>query len=81
MVSLRSPIFYGHGRDIWKRNAGANVCCGHGFRFFPWGLEMIAPEFLYGTAWKEDRSAELAELAIRTGFRGIERGKVSTSVR
>ncbi|HET9281513.1 MAG TPA: aldo/keto reductase [Candidatus Angelobacter sp.] len=30
------------------------------------------PSFLYGTAWKEDRTAELTELAIRTGFRGID---------
>jgi diketogulonate reductase-like aldo/keto reductase len=30
------------------------------------------PDFLYGTAWKEDRTAELTELALRTGFRGID---------
>jgi diketogulonate reductase-like aldo/keto reductase len=30
------------------------------------------PDFLYGTAWKEDRSAALTELAIRAGFRGID---------
>lgn len=30
------------------------------------------PVFLYGTAWKEDRTAALAELAIRAGFRGID---------
>src|SRR5919108_27800 len=30
------------------------------------------PRFLYGTAWKEDRSAALTELALRTGFRGID---------
>jgi len=30
------------------------------------------PDFLYGTAWKEDRSAALTELAIRTGFRAID---------
>lgn len=30
------------------------------------------PDFVYGTAWKEDRSAALTELAIRTGFRGID---------
>src|SRR6202162_2510588 len=30
------------------------------------------PEFLYGTAWKEDRTAHLTELAIRAGFRGID---------
>ena len=30
------------------------------------------PDFLYGTAWKEERTAALAELAICTGFRGID---------
>ena len=30
------------------------------------------PTFLYGTAWKEDRTAALAELALRAGFRGID---------
>lgn len=30
------------------------------------------PEFLYGTAWKEDRTAGLVELAIRNGFRAID---------
>jgi diketogulonate reductase-like aldo/keto reductase len=30
------------------------------------------PTFLYGTAWKEDRTATLTELAIRSGFRGID---------
>jgi diketogulonate reductase-like aldo/keto reductase len=30
------------------------------------------PDFLYGTAWKEDRSPALVELALRMGFRGID---------
>lgn len=30
------------------------------------------PNFLYGTAWKEDRTAALTELAIKTGFRLID---------
>jgi diketogulonate reductase-like aldo/keto reductase len=30
------------------------------------------PPFLYGTAWKEDRTPALTELAIRSGFRGID---------
>jgi diketogulonate reductase-like aldo/keto reductase len=30
------------------------------------------PTFLYGTAWKEDRTAALTELALRTGFRAID---------
>jgi diketogulonate reductase-like aldo/keto reductase len=30
------------------------------------------PEFLYGTAWKEDRTPALTELALKAGFRGID---------
>jgi len=30
------------------------------------------PDFLYGTAWKEDRTAALTELALRMGFRGVD---------
>ena len=30
------------------------------------------PDFLYGTAWKEDRTPALTELALRKGFRGID---------
>ena len=32
----------------------------------------LVPDFLYGTAWKEDRTAALTETAIRAGFRGID---------
>ena len=35
------------------------------------GAEMT-PDLLYGTAWKEDRTAALTELALRAGFRGID---------
>ena len=31
-----------------------------------------SPGFLYGTAWKEDRTAGLTELALRSGFRAID---------
>lgn len=30
------------------------------------------PNFLYGTAWKEERTPALVELALRAGFRGID---------
>jgi diketogulonate reductase-like aldo/keto reductase len=30
------------------------------------------PDFLYGTAWKEDRTSALTQLALRAGFRGID---------
>jgi diketogulonate reductase-like aldo/keto reductase len=33
---------------------------------------VAVPDFLYGTAWKEERTAALTELAIRMGFRGID---------
>jgi diketogulonate reductase-like aldo/keto reductase len=32
----------------------------------------MTPDFLYGTAWKEDRTAGLVERALRAGFRGID---------
>ena len=32
----------------------------------------MIPDFLYGTAWKEARTAALTELAVRSGFRGID---------
>jgi len=35
-------------------------------------LAGTVPEFLYGTAWKEERTAGLVELAVRAGFRGID---------
>ncbi len=30
------------------------------------------PRLIYGTAWKQERTAELAALALRSGFRGID---------
>jgi diketogulonate reductase-like aldo/keto reductase len=33
---------------------------------------MTTPDFLYGTAWKEERTAALTERALRMGFRGID---------
>ncbi len=33
---------------------------------------VVVPRFLYGTAWKEDRTQPLTELALRQGFRGID---------
>jgi diketogulonate reductase-like aldo/keto reductase len=31
-----------------------------------------SPPFIYGTAWKEDRTAALVEMALRAGFRAID---------
>src|SRR5262245_19797385 len=33
---------------------------------------ILVPRFLYGTAWKEDETRRLTELALRKGFRGID---------
>jgi diketogulonate reductase-like aldo/keto reductase len=33
---------------------------------------IAAPRILYGTAWKEDATERLTELALREGFRGID---------
>jgi diketogulonate reductase-like aldo/keto reductase len=30
------------------------------------------PDFIYGTAWKEERTAALVGLALRAGFRGVD---------
>src|SRR5262245_10627094 len=30
------------------------------------------PSFLYGTAWKEDRTEALTRLALEAGFRGVD---------
>jgi diketogulonate reductase-like aldo/keto reductase len=35
-------------------------------------MSASVPDFLYGTAWKEDRTPGLTELALRAGFRGID---------
>jgi diketogulonate reductase-like aldo/keto reductase len=32
----------------------------------------VDSDFLYGTAWKEERTAALTELAVRSGFRAID---------
>jgi diketogulonate reductase-like aldo/keto reductase len=38
----------------------------------PTNQPLPVPDFLYGAAWKEDRTPALTELAIRAGFRGID---------
>src|SRR5579864_3925160 len=35
-------------------------------------LRLPVPDFLYGTAWKEERTEALTELALGMGFRGID---------
>jgi diketogulonate reductase-like aldo/keto reductase len=34
--------------------------------------DVRVPRFVYGTAWKEDQTQRLTELALRHGFRGID---------
>jgi aryl-alcohol dehydrogenase-like predicted oxidoreductase len=53
-----------------KVEASANMCLHGGHS---WQNDAVtAPDFLYGTAWKEDRTPALVELALRVGFRGID---------
>lgn len=33
---------------------------------------VLVPRFLYGTAWKEDQTQRLTELALHEGFRGVD---------
>jgi len=33
---------------------------------------VLVPRFLYGTAWKEDQTRRLTEVALQQGFRGID---------
>src|SRR5438132_2362591 len=33
---------------------------------------VLVPRFLYGTAWKEEETQRLTELALQQGFRGID---------
>src|SRR5579863_4687769 len=40
--------------------------------FMPIQQPSLLPDFLYGTAWKEERTAALVEMALRAGFRGID---------
>jgi diketogulonate reductase-like aldo/keto reductase len=35
-------------------------------------VDLPSPPFFYGTAWKEDRTANLTESALRAGFRAID---------
>src|SRR5438128_2586544 len=37
-----------------------------------WPDKVLAPPFVYGTAWKENETQRLVELAIELGFRGID---------
>src|SRR5437762_12630791 len=36
------------------------------------GQGIQVPRFLYGTAWKEDETQRLTELALQQGFRGFD---------
>jgi diketogulonate reductase-like aldo/keto reductase len=38
----------------------------------PTSPHIVTLDFLYGTAWKEERTAKLVDLALRAGFRGID---------
>lgn len=73
-MTRRMPVF--------KRSISLLLRIGAGARYKiarPWQNNAMpskqtsfVPEFLYGTAWKEERTAGLTELALRMGFRGID---------
>lgn len=49
------------------------VICGEVFALVSAvGEWFVLPDFIYGTAWKEERTAALTELALRSGFRAID---------
>lgn len=41
-------------------------------RSFQDSTPTLIPVFLYGTAWKKDRTADLVYTAVHAGFRGID---------
>ena len=41
-------------------------------QFFKSNRDVNIPKILYGTAWKKERTAELVELALKSGFKGID---------
>ena len=36
------------------------------------GSKQVVPAFLYGTAWKKERTADLVYQALSSGFKGID---------
>lgn len=59
------PSPFTRGKCQWK-------CCSWQNNAMPAQSPSPLPDFLYGTAWKEERTATLTELALRMGFRGID---------
>jgi diketogulonate reductase-like aldo/keto reductase len=59
---LRTP-FVPH---LNRRNSALVV------RKFNMSTTVTMPPFLYGTAWKKERTKDLVEMAVRVGFRGID---------
>jgi diketogulonate reductase-like aldo/keto reductase len=53
---------------------GARLCSHRACQNSAMPIEQSShgPDFLYGTAWKDDRTAALTELALRVGFRAID---------
>lgn len=57
-----------HERCLCERHATAGCKLGHHMQVQ--GVDL--PPFLYGTAWKEDQTAQLVATALAAGFRGID---------
>jgi diketogulonate reductase-like aldo/keto reductase len=71
-----TPQVYGRNRDCAAKVKGTHDSFTLSFcappNAMPNPLPAAVPEFFYGTAWKEDRTAALTEMALRAGFRGID---------
>lgn len=52
--------------------AGASTEVGAGEHLIVSASGVTMPRIIYGTAWKKERTAALVELALRSGFRGID---------
>src|SRR5262245_28396883 len=74
-----------HRRDYqeeWQQSRGGDAPIEYDGPAITMGVSMpqrtlsidgvSVPRFLYGTAWKEDRTRAMTELALRQGFRGID---------
>ncbi len=59
---------------LWSSCDAVRLCSHEPWQNSAMPIEQAShvPDFLYGTAWKEDRTAALTELAIRMGFRAID---------
>src|SRR5258708_5702662 len=68
------PGFLGHRCLLESHGTGTRLKTARSSQNnrMPSKQHSFVPDFIYGTAWKEDRTPSLTELALRMGFRGID---------